>query len=133
MPRSRGGLAWSDPRVRITAERAKWIALLLQPEDANIRRNDLSWQSLPRYFLSRLGNGTAYDITALIDEPNLAALASEAGDIIPPEWHNTLAAWITVRAQMRRVPPPSYESALSMRLRHNPDIGSRIAFQARID
>ena len=72
--------------MRITAERAKWIALLLQPEDANIRRNDLSWQRLPRYmyFLSRLGNGTAYDITALIDEPNLAALASADESINSP-------------------------------------------------
>ena len=122
LPRSKGGLGWSDPRMHIATQRAKWIAMLLEPEDANLRRTTLSWQTLPRYFISQLGNGAEYDTSALIDEPNLAALATRAGDKIPSEWHDTIGAWASLRTHMRRVPPQSYESTMSMRLRHNADI-----------
>ena len=70
----------------------------------------------------QLGNGAEYDTSTLIDEPNIAALATRAGDKIPSEWHDTIGAWASLRTHMRRVPPQSYESTLSMRLRHNADI-----------
>eukprot|EP01047_Picozoa_sp_COSAG01_P025794 COSAG01_NODE_1642_length_9641_cov_14.964682_2_plen_220_part_00 len=78
--RKHGGLAWSDPRLHIIAQRAKWVPLLLAPDGENHRHDSLCWQSLPRYFLSKLGAGAGHiaGTSALLDEPNLLAMAAMA-------------------------------------------------------
>ena len=123
-PIAAGGLGFGDPRHHCMAQRAKWVALLLQPEADNTWRagDDLSWSTLPTYFLRGLSEGTGKGLGALLEEPNLGAMVERHGADIPTEWRGTLRCWSEVRQHMVLDDPATHDEVLSAHLFRNPSL-----------